>query len=116
MGLPRDWGKQTTVLEDTNKIFVCAKTQRKGAVTTPETEPKIPATVGGCPVEAGVSRVSPQGWDAGSNFCFPIFPSILFFMFFLKPLSSVVEKLFYTYMYRSNIYYIYFRKHEFLPN
>ena len=30
--------------------------------------------------------------------CFPVSPSLLFLMFFLKPLSSVVEKLFYTYI------------------
>ena len=35
------------------------------------------------------------------SLCFPISPSLLFFflMFFLKPLSSIVEKLLYTYIY-----------------
>ena len=86
-------------------------------MTPQETEPKVPARVGGPPVEAGVSGASPLGWDTGGNLCFPTSPSILFFfMFFLKPSSNVVEKLLYTYMYISNMYYIYFRKHEFLPN
>ena len=76
-------------------------------MTPQETEPKVPARVGGPPVEAGVSRVSPQGWDTGGNLCFPISPFILFLMFFLKPLSNVVEKLLHTYMYISNMYYIY---------
>ena len=39
----------------------CTKIQRKGAVTTRETEPKLPVSVGGPPVEAWVSRGSPQG-------------------------------------------------------
>ena len=33
------------------------------------------------------------------SLCFPISPSLLFFMFF-KPLSSVVEKFLYTYIYK----------------
>ena len=42
-----------------------------------------------------------------SSLCSPISPSLFFLTFFLKPLSSVVEKLLYTY---TNMYYIYFRK------
>ena len=34
---------------------------RKGAVTSQETEPKLPARVGGSPVDMCVSRGSPQG-------------------------------------------------------
>ena len=34
------------------------------------------------------------------SLCFPISPCLLFFMFFLKPLSSIVEKLLYTYIYK----------------
>ena len=37
------------------------KTQRKGAVTQQKAEPKLPASVGGSPVEAWVGRGSPQG-------------------------------------------------------
>ena len=58
--LPQGWGKQTPVLEGTNKILQ-ATTQRKGAVTPQETEPKLPAGVGGSPVEAWVRRGSAQG-------------------------------------------------------
>ena len=31
-------------------------------MTPQETEPKLPASVGGCPVEAWIGRGSPQGW------------------------------------------------------
>ena len=41
--------------------FACTKTQRKGAVTPQETEPKLPASVGGPPVKEWVGRGSPQG-------------------------------------------------------
>ena len=37
------------------------KTQRKGAVTPEETEPKLPAGAGGPPVEAWVGRGSLRG-------------------------------------------------------
>ena len=42
--------------------FEHTKTQRRGAVTQQETEPKLPGSVGGPPVEAWVSRGLPQGW------------------------------------------------------
>ena len=43
--------------------------------------------------------------------CFSFSPSLLFFkVFFLKPSSSVVEKLLYTYIYINNMYNIYIRK------
>ena len=41
--------------------LVCTRTQRKGAVTPQETEPKQSASVGGFPVEAWVGRGFPQG-------------------------------------------------------
>ena len=70
-------------------------------MTTLETEPKIPASVGGCPVEAGVSKVLPQGWDTGSNFCFPIFPSILFFYVLSQAFIKCSRKAFlYIYVYK----------------
>ena len=42
--------------------FEHTKTQRRGAVTQQETEPKVPINIGGPPVEAWVGRGSPQGW------------------------------------------------------
>ena len=50
-----------TCLRGHKQNFTCTETQRRGAVTTQETEPKLPASVGGPPVEAWVSRGSPQG-------------------------------------------------------
>ena len=50
--------------------------------------------------------------------CFPVFPSLLFcfLMFFLKPLSTVVEKLC-THICKNNMYHIYISENlEFLPN
>ena len=44
------------------KNFGCTKIQRREAVTPQETEPNLFASVGGPPVEAWVSRGSPQGW------------------------------------------------------
>ena len=41
--------------------LVCTKTQRKGAVIPQDTEPKLLASVGGSPVEAGVGRAFSQG-------------------------------------------------------
>ena len=41
--------------------FAHTKTQRRGAVTPQEAEPKLPASVGGPPLEVWVSRGSPQG-------------------------------------------------------
>ena len=38
------------------------ETQRKGAATAQETEPKLPASVGWFPMGAWVGRGSPQGW------------------------------------------------------
>jgi len=47
-------------LEGKNNLAV-TKTQGKGAVTPQETDPDLPASVGGSPVEAWVSKFSPQG-------------------------------------------------------
>ena len=41
--------------------LVCSKTQRKGAATPQETEPKLPASVGGSLVESCIGRDSPYG-------------------------------------------------------
>ena len=62
-------GETDSSLGGTNKT-ARSKTQRKGAVTPQETEPKLAASVGGSPVEAGVSRGSPQGqreWQGPSG-------------------------------------------------
>ena len=47
--------------------FASTKTHRKGSVIPQETEPKLPASVGGPSVEAWVRRGSPQRWDTGIN-------------------------------------------------
>ena len=48
---------------------------------------------------------------------FPISPSLFFWIFFLKPLSSVVEKLLYNiYIYIVCITYIFYKTCEILPN
>ena len=39
---------------------MCPKTQKKGVVTPEETDPKVPTSVGGSPVEAWIDRGSPQ--------------------------------------------------------
>ena len=45
----------------------CTKSQRNRTVTPQETEPKLPANVGGSLVEVWVSRGSPQGWGTGDS-------------------------------------------------
>ena len=45
-GLPQDWGKHR-LQSWRAQNFVHTKTQRKGAVTLQETEPKLSASVGG---------------------------------------------------------------------
>ena len=60
-GLPQDWGeKRDSSLGGYTQNLALTKTQRKGAVTARETEPKLPASVGGSPAEAGLSGSSPQ--------------------------------------------------------
>ena len=46
-------------MEDTNKILHAKRP--RGEETPPKTEPKLPASVGGPPVELWVSRESPLG-------------------------------------------------------
>ena len=46
IGLPQDWGKQRLQSWRAQNL-VHAKTERKGAVTLQETEPKLSASVGG---------------------------------------------------------------------
>ena len=49
-------------MEGTNKTLHVTETQGKGEVTPQETELKLPARVGGSPMEDWVCRGSPQGW------------------------------------------------------
>ena len=58
---------ETPVLEGTNKILYTVTCRRRLNQTTQETELKLPAGVGGSPVEAQVGRGSPQGQSAGSS-------------------------------------------------
>ena len=58
----RTRGNRDSSLGGHKQNSVHTKTQRRGAVTPQETEPKIPASVGGPPLEALVGRDSPQGW------------------------------------------------------
>ena len=60
--LPQDWGNRDSRLGGHKQNHAHTKTQRKGAETPQETEPNLPAGVGGSPVEAWVSRSSLQGW------------------------------------------------------
>ena len=53
-------GEADSCLGGYKQNLVCAKTQRKGAVIPQETEPKLPASVGGSPVEVWVGKASPQ--------------------------------------------------------
>ena len=58
----RGLGETDSSLRGHKQNSVHAKTQRRGAVTPQQTEPKIPASVGGPPLEALVGKDSPQGW------------------------------------------------------
>ena len=60
--LPQDWGNQGLQSCRSQTKQNKTKTQRKGAMTPQETEPKLPASVGGPPVEARIGRSTPQGW------------------------------------------------------
>ena len=55
-------GNRDSALREHKQIPVSAETPEKGTGTLQETEPNLPASVGGPPVEAWVSRGSPQGW------------------------------------------------------
>ena len=57
----RTQGNRDSSLGGHKQSLECTKTQRKGAVTPQETEPKLPSSVGGSPVEA-VGKGSPQEW------------------------------------------------------
>ena len=58
---------ETLLLEGTHKV-VCASGPREGAVTPGETEPDLPASVGGSPAEAGGGNVAHYGdKDTGSS-------------------------------------------------
>ena len=59
--LPQNWRKQDSSLGGYKRNLAHTKTQRKGAMTPRDTEPKLPATVEGSPVEVWVVRGSPQG-------------------------------------------------------
>ena len=54
-------GETDSCLGGYKQNLVCTKTQRKGAVIPQVTEPKLPASVGGSPVEAWIGKASPQG-------------------------------------------------------
>ena len=60
IGLPEDGGNRLWSWRAQTKCMP-SKTGRRGAVTPPKTEPKLPASAGGPPVEVWVSRGSPQG-------------------------------------------------------
>ena len=62
IGLPEDWQKQR-LQSWRAQSFMPTKTQRRRAVTPQETKPKLPASVGGPPVEVYVGRGSPQGQE-----------------------------------------------------
>ena len=56
-------GNRDSSLGGHKQNLVCTKTRRKGALTPQDTEPKLPASVEGSPVEVWVGRGSPQGWE-----------------------------------------------------
>ena len=60
--LSQDWRKQRLQSWRTQTKPCDTKTQKKGAVTPQKTEPKLPASVGGAPVEEWVSWGPQQGW------------------------------------------------------
>jgi hypothetical protein len=52
IGLQRTEGNRNSSLGRHKQNFAHTNTQRRGAVTPKETESKLPASVGGSPVEA----------------------------------------------------------------
>ena len=58
IGLPQDWGETDSIFGGYKQNLACTKTQRKGAVTTQKTEPKLRASVGGSPVGVGWQRLT----------------------------------------------------------
>ena len=66
--LPQDWGKQgLQCWRGHTKPCTHQDSEERTRETPRETEAKLPARVGGSPVEAWVSRGSPQGWGHGSS-------------------------------------------------
>ena len=63
--------------EGRNKTLCATKTQGQGAVAPQETEPGLPAYVGGPPMEVRVHRGSPQGWGNQSEKVLPWRKSLL---------------------------------------
>ena len=61
--LPQDWGNR--LLEGTNKILVCTRTQEKAAVIPQETDPDLAGNVQESSAEAWVSGGLLQGWGHG---------------------------------------------------
>ena len=59
IGLSQAWGNRHSSLGRHKQNLARTKTQRKGAVTPQETEPKLPAIVGGSPAEAWVVGAPP---------------------------------------------------------
>ena len=68
---------ETPVLEGTNKILCTPRSRRKEQVAPQEAEPKLPAGVGGCPVQAWVGRALPQGRGQCPPWCKPFCRSLL---------------------------------------
>ena len=64
IGLLQDWGKQRL---HRKQNLAHTKTRKKGAMTPQETEPKLPASVGGSPVEVWVSNGQHKDGGTGSN-------------------------------------------------
>ena len=62
-----DYRTSTGLGETEIPVLEGNKTQRKGAATPQETEPKPPAGAGGSPVEEGVSGGSPQEGGTGNR-------------------------------------------------
>ena len=60
-GFPEGWGNRDSSLGGHKQHFACIQTQMRKAVTPQETEPILPASVGGPPVKMWVSRRSIQG-------------------------------------------------------
>ena len=62
IGFPWDCGKQRLQSWSAQSL-ACTKTQREGAVIPREIKPKLPASVGGSPVEVSVGRGSSQNQE-----------------------------------------------------
>ena len=79
IGLPEDWGKQKhSSLREHKQNFACTKTHRRGAVTSQEPEPPLPASVGGPPVEHGLAGAHHRdGALEGPPWCKPSWSSPL---------------------------------------